>query len=63
MFEIPEFPNKPARQEVTFDIQMKRTVDGGAGFDVSAVAATPASSVSAVQPGASHSSVTGQVAN
>jgi hypothetical protein len=39
MFEIPEFPPKPPKQEVTFDILMKRTVDGGAGFDVSAVSA------------------------
>jgi hypothetical protein len=61
MFEIPEFPNKPARQEVTFDIQMKRTVEGGAGFDVSAVAATPGSSVtevSAVQTGGAQASTT-----
>jgi hypothetical protein len=37
MFEIPEFPANPPREEVTFDIQMKRTVDGSAGYDVSAV--------------------------
>lgn len=33
-YELPEFPSGTQEQSVTFDVQMKRTVDGQAGFDV-----------------------------
>jgi len=35
-FEIPEFPQTPDLQAVTFDVEMKRTVDGAVGFDIAA---------------------------
>jgi hypothetical protein len=58
MFEIPEFPNKPARQEVTFDVQMKRTVEGRAGFDVSAVASRQAMPATTALPATSSGAIT-----
>ena len=34
MFEIPEFPAGSTLERVTFDVQMRHTVDGAAGFTV-----------------------------
>lgn len=37
-FEIPSFPRGSAKSQVVFTVDMKRTVDGAAGFDVARAA-------------------------
>lgn len=36
-FEIPEFPPSPPREAVTFDVELKHTIDGPVGIDISLV--------------------------
>ncbi len=61
-YEIPEFPKASTLKQVTFDVEMKRTVDGTSGFGLASATEAlkfPSSQASATEtPAASAESVT-----
>lgn len=49
-FEIPEFPQEADTPSVTFDVDLKRDVDGPVGFDVAAIpGSSPAKAESGIE--------------